>query len=369
MNNSPIKQMNLPKNDFLFASQKRLNANFAGYHSSWSLFWKRFFSNKINYLWLALFLGFMLYLILASTIYKYSPTKPVLDSEIAINLPNYYDANVERTFNPDSPFLKLILETNKKFSNLKIVSNYKQIGDVFLVDYNPYQLIYALSGQKYILLFGTNYQKIDRFSFFNHAMGISVLITLIAISIQLFLGSLLGSILGFYSNKTSSKMSFHLINIINVLPFLIISILLFKIINYSFWNAIWILGLFGSIGFFYTSYANTINIKNAEFITAYKVLGMSNKQIIWKIIMLENCWMNLSLIADNLALDLLVLASLAFFNVKGITSSLNIGNVFQDLINDLSNVSYLLYVIILTSLYVLLSKFLSLALYQAYLVK
>ncbi|WP_051590832.1 ABC transporter permease subunit [Mycoplasmopsis felifaucium] len=357
------------KTKFIFSKELIEPKKYSIHRSSWSLFWTRFFSKISNWFLLILFIAFILFIIFSAIFYKYPSDQAVLDSELAINLPNYNNAYISQTFDPDSPELKFILEQNKINPSFDIVQSVQQVGDSFILKYNPYKLIEFLSGQKYVLIFGTNYNKIDRFSFFIASFGYTILITIITAIFQTLIGTVVGSVIGYYSKKSFSKLSFYLFNILNVLPFLIVCIILFNFTNYTVLNAIWIFSIFGSVSFFYTSYSNASMLKDKEFIISYKTSGMSDLWIIFNIILVENVWVCLSLISENISLNILALSSLAFFDVKGVNGALNLGSVFLDLINDLSNIEYLIFVVVFVSLFVVLSKILSISLYQAYIVQ
>ncbi|WP_427909448.1 ABC transporter permease subunit [Mycoplasmopsis bovis] len=353
------------KNSFVLSKHKKEIAKIINYKSGFQLFWSRFFSKKINYFWLAIFISFILMIICISSIaflLNYSPYKPVLDSDLSANLPNYYSPVVSRKFFTDSPILKIIRENNELHSG--IIKSSLNVNDYVILDYDPYALIKSLSGKNYYFLFGTNTLKIDRFSFFVYSFLVTIALSLTAIFLQYLLGTFLGSIIGFYSNKMSSKISYYIFSSINIFPFLIINIIFFKILGYSFVNAVVILSIFGSISFFYIAYANTLYLKNKEFIFAYRSFGASSSWILMHIVFVENLWLNITLISDNLSLNMLVLAALSFFNIKNVEESLNIGNVFKDLVTDLTNISYTIFVVLITSLFIIVNKIFSIIMYR-----
>ncbi|WP_029513563.1 ABC transporter permease subunit [Mycoplasmopsis primatum] len=363
---------NIDKSKLIFSTNKKSEAKIENRINSFQLFWNRYFSKKINYLWLTLFVSFFLLiiiLILISAILKYSPDKPTLQSDLAINLPNYFSPIKSTKFSYDDPLLKLIIQQDLKDPNSNIIYNKSLIADIVLLEYNPYALIKSLSGKNYYFFFGTNAYKIDRFSFFVHSFGYSILISIIALIIQWLIGTYLGSVIGFYSQKTSCKIGYYVFNLLNIFPTLIVCLFLFSLAGYNHSSAIFILSVFGSVSFFYIAYANSIELKNQSFIWTYKVDGASNQRILHNIIFVENLWLNLTLFADSLSMNMLILASISFFNVPRINESLNIGNVFKDLINDLTNINYTMFVTIITSLYIIVFKLFSLSLYQASRVK
>ncbi|RMX34980.1 ABC transporter permease subunit [Mycoplasmopsis fermentans] len=346
------------KSLFTLTHHKHFQVNISNNKSEFKQYLIRFFSKKINIALVSIIGIFLLFLTLSAIFSPYSPKTSVIDSQLAYNLPNYLNASITKKFAQSDPLYQFILQTQKDYPNLKIVINETPDFDLVNLTYNPYQLLYALKGTNYIFLYGTNSQGIDRFSFFIHSFGISILVTFVAALIQLFLGTFLGSIVAYYSNKSSAKFSYYLISTINIVPFLIVVFLIFKISSYNHLNAILILGFIGSLSFFYSSYSIGLEIKNSEFILAYKANGLSNRRIIYKIIFIHCLWRNIALVSDSLSLNMLALASLAFFNIYKIDQSLNIGNVFKDIVDNLKNVEYTIFVSILASFYVILVKFL-----------
>ncbi|UUD35575.1 ABC transporter permease subunit [Mycoplasmopsis caviae] len=350
---------------FVKAHHKHFLVNVTNNKSEFKQYLGRFFRKKINIFLVSLIAILLVFLTLSAIISPYSPKKSIIDSHLAYNLPNYIGASITKKFSSDDNFYQLILNMQKNNPHLRIVVNETPSFDLVNLTYNPYQLIYAIEGKKYILLFGTNSSGIDRFSFFIHSFGTSILITFIATLFQLIIGTFLGSIIAYYSNRSSAKFSYYLIGTINIIPFLIIVFLFFKITSYNFFNALLILSTIGSLSFFYSSYSIGLEIKNKEFILAYKSSGVSNWRIIYRIIFCHCLWRNIALVSDSLSLNMLALASLAFFNIYKIDQSLNIGNVFKDLIDNLRNIQYTIFVSTITSLYVILVKFLGINLFIA----
>ncbi|WP_027120783.1 ABC transporter permease subunit [Mycoplasmopsis lipofaciens] len=354
---------NINVNDLKFANKKVKQISVSNFKPEWKLFLNRFFGKKINWILVFTFFILLFFISISAIFYSYSPKLAILDSELSYNLPNYsHKATITKTLEPNSAFLKLLIQLNNKNSNL-IISNI-QVFDKYEVVYNPYILLNLLTGKNYYLLFGTNELGIDRFSFFIHSFGWTIFITLITCLLQLFLGTFIGTYFGYYSKKTISKINYYLVSTINVIPFLIIIVLIFNLVSYSHIKTIIILSCIGSVNFFYSSYSITINVKNMEYIVAYRSSGLSDFRIIM-IILKQNIWKNLPIISESLALNILALASLTFFNVYGIDKYLTIGNVFRNLIDNFENISYTIFVILITSFYILLVKILGINLYIA----
>lgn len=134
--------------------------------------------------------------------------------------------------------------------------------------------------------------------------------------------------------------------------------------GYSYVNALVIISIFGLISFFYIVYVNILDLKNKEFIFVYRLFGVSLMWILMRIIFVENIWFNLIFFLDNLLLNMFVLVVLLFFNIKNVENLLNIGNVFKDLIVDLFNIGYILFVIIIISFFIIINKIFGIVMYR-----
>lgn len=345
--------------------QHSYQAGIVNESSSFKLYWKRFFSKWINIVYVTLFALLLLFIIFSALFYKYSPNKPIFDSQLASNLPDYLHSSLTRKFAFDDKEYLSIVQASNQHPDLNIIISNKQVGDSWTLVYNPYAYIEALTGHKYILYFGTNNAGVDRFSFYIQSLGRTIFITLVALVIEITLGSYFGALVSYFSKKTGAKVSYYLVSTINIIPFLIVVFLLFSLCGYSPFNAIMILGFIGAVSFFYISYSLGLDLKNNEYITAYKATGLNDFQIVTTILFPRIFYRNLSLASDNMSLNILAIASLAFFNAKGIEDTLNLGNVFKDIISDISNISFTSFVIVITSLYVILVKLLGINMYLA----
>ncbi|WP_051677965.1 ABC transporter permease subunit [Mycoplasmopsis opalescens] len=351
------------KSLFHLTTHEHNSNNFAFQKSTFKLFFNRFSNNKIAIIAVIISFLLSLFLILSAIFYRQPYNESVQNSFLFYNLPNASNPQTFQKFNYNDPMINFIVEHHK--INNDIIKSLVQSNDQILITYDPYALIYSVFGKKVYYVFGTDANGFDLFSLFINSLGFSILITIIAGLIQLFIGAILGTYLGYFALKNISKLSSYLFNTVAIIPYLILAFLIFNYTGYSHVNAILILGLLGTISVFYSAFAYSNELKNKEFISSYIVSGLSNNRIIWKIIMPQILFKLLSVLTDNIALMLLTLAALAFFNIENIIKYANIGNVFKNVLDQLDNVVYTVFVISLTSLYIVLLKIIGLNLYVA----
>lgn len=337
--------------------------------SNIKLFWNRFINRKINLILLSFIILFTLFLIFTSLFYPYSSKKTAISNPLLLtNLPKFYSPIVEKNL-PVGEEYNMIKNIANLSPHRNIIISEKQILGFIQLKYNPYELLYAtleLGGNKMTklnFLLGTNENGIDNFSLIINSILWTIIISLFSLFIGLLVGTLLGSFVAYYSEKTSVKIGYYTFSSLSILPYLIFSIFLFSIFKFSILSSIIIFSLLSSINFFHSSYASGLEIKNKEFIIADKASGFNNWNIIIRDLFKYNWWNNIVIISDQLSLIFLSLAALAFFNINGVSNSNNIGLIFKKIISDVTNFDYLFTVIFLSILYLILTKWLSISLY------
>ncbi|WP_051617769.1 ABC transporter permease subunit [Mycoplasmopsis iners] len=351
-------------NLFSFAKSKIQPFSLTNKQSTFVRYWKRFFALKINWLIVGLIIAFLLFIYLSIIFYPYQPYTKIENNILFNGLPNYSSPLVFQKFTFDSPIYELIKQQNA--IDPRIIISETQAVDKVNVVYDAYLLLETIYHKKFILFFGTNANGFSRFSNLIHSLGWTIWFTISISILQMLLGVLLGTIFGYFSKKKAIQISYFLFNTFTIIPFLIIIILIFQATAYTNLKAVLFLTLFGFINFFYLAYNKTISICNQEYILSYKTVGLGNFRIICKYILPQVLMLAISLITENISLNILVLSSLAFFNVKGLENTLNIGNIFKQIIIDYSNVSYVVFAIVLISGFVLLTKLFGINLYVAY---
>lgn len=322
-------------NQFNFASKSQAFASATVLISQQKLYWKRFFKSKSVIVALFALLTLLLLLVLNYFLSPYQSDKAIYDSSLAYNLPPLNNPVISRTVEngPDTDYL---MNLNKKgIIDFESITNYKSF---YIIKYNPYQVLSFLSPKDGLkTYFGTNSVGIDNFTLMTDSILITLLITFVSGLIHLFFGSLIGSLVGFYSNKALYKSSYFILSAVIVVPYLFLTISLFLLFGYSLAKAICFLSIVGFFSIFYTSYHKCQEIKILSYIDGYKTIGYSDSRIILRVIFKQIVFYNLSFFSDQLSLSFLSLAALSFFNVENINSHINIGNLYKQIIEDFSN--------------------------------
>lgn len=331
-------------------------------------FWYKYFSKKTNIVLFGAFLLFLLFIFLSLIFYKQSPYKPVIHSfELAKNLPKSSKPTIEKSI-PIGPEYDVIKDIIEHSSRKILIQETHSFGFV-LIKYNAYELLYGalelanIPFKPFYLVLGTNNQGVDNFAIIIHSFGLTILTSILSLLISITIGSLVGSIIAYYSEKNTSKISFYILSSLSILPYVVVSFILFSFFKFSNFKAILIFSTLSSINFIYTSYASGLELKTKSFIDADRVAGFNNWHIIIKNMYKHSWWNNIVLISDQLSIIFLSLTSLAFFNVPYIDIHLNIGLAFKQLISDISNYDYLWCLLLTSIIYIVLTKWISISLY------
>ncbi len=109
----------------------------------------------------------------------------------------------------------------------------------------------------------------------------SLLIAVAVVSIQVFIGIILGSIAGYYGGKTDTLIM-RLIDVFMCFPFLMIAITVIAIFGSSVRNLILVLALLGWPSIARIVRGQILSLKELEFMEACEALGISDTKRIFK---------------------------------------------------------------------------------------
>ncbi|WP_412031710.1 ABC transporter permease [Metamycoplasma buccale] len=375
------------------ANKKNLEISISNQSNSAKLFWKRFISKKVNIFALSFFLIIVFLLIFALFFIKYSATTPIYNSKFINNLPSQFSPIVKQHFErgADLEFIRKVaeLEKNRAAANgttpiFKILydSAFDSGGDlttktdIVILYYNPYDLIKAINlnnissnkiNLKHFSILGTNNDGIDIFSRIFTSIIITFLILLGTIFINIIIGFSFGAFVALKNDKWYAKILDSIATIINSIPELLWIFLLCIFMGTNNWAIALSFILISWTSFYELAKNETLELRKQEFILAAKAIGLNQTQIIYRHLFIKIFPMLLILITDKLAINILIVSSLAFLDFLISSNSLNIGVIFKEAISMIStNVSYILVLTIAITLFSVSLKLFSNAISTTY---
>ena len=144
--------------------------------------------------------------------------------------------------------------------------------------------VYAERGVDIMYWFGTDANGRDLFTRVWQGTRISLLIALVAVAIDIFIGMTYGLISGYFGGKVDMVMQ-RIAEILNGIPTLVVVTLLGLVLPRGIWSIIFALMITGWIGMQRIARAEVLKLKESEYILASRTLGASDFSIIFKDIM------------------------------------------------------------------------------------
>jgi len=154
-----------------------------------------------------------------------------------------------------------------------------------------------IEGGSTTYLLGTDEIGRDIFSRIIYGARISLLVGIITITISGIMGTVLGSLAGYYRGRFDTVLS-RFADLLLSFPYLIFAIFLMAIVGPGFFNLIVVLCFKSWVTFFRLSRGEMISEKTKEYVEAAQALGESDAKIIFKEVL------------PNIIHSLLVLATL-----------------------------------------------------------
>lgn len=143
---------------------------------------------------------------------------------------------------------------------------------------------------------------------------ISLLVGILSVLISMVIGVILGLVAGYYG-KWVDDVIMRLGDIQLALPFILIAILMMAIIGTGLWKLIIVLGISNWVGFARLVRGQVMSVKEMEYIQAAKSIGASHNRIMRKHI-LPNVASSIIVLASlNVAVNILLEASLTFIGL------------------------------------------------------
>lgn len=357
----------MDNNLFKFAKRKNNHHSPTIHQNSSNLFWKRFFSKKINIFSIIAFFAILLIIIIALLFINNSPTKQISDVTYVNNLPSWYSQIISRNFEKGEElnFIRKMAEISKNNSlgekpvfEILYDSAFDSIGDtnkstdIVTLYYNPYDLLKAINlytNEKIKvnkLILGTNENGIDIYSRLFSSIIITLLILTSTTFINIYFGFILGAITSLNPNKWYSKVIDSLSIIIHSLPEIIWIFVLTVFIGNKWWSLLIIFSMISWTSFYELSKNEIHSLNNTEFIISLKSVGLTNFQIIHKHLFKKLLPSFLIMMTEKINSGILIITSLVFLEFINPNNSLNIGSVLMEAINSVQTNS--LYLIVLS---------------------
>ncbi len=361
---------NNQKTLFKFAKQKTTIDSYVVHQSETKLFWRRFFLKKQNIASFIIFSLVILGSIFALFFIKNSPINSIDSNSIYVNNLPALNTTIFRNFERGSEldFIREIarLEKIRAFNQnespifqIFYDSAYDSGGDltintdIVVLAYNPFDLIKAInlnSTHKISLLptiLGTNQNGVDLYARLNVSLLITIVTILFAIAINLFIGFSLAAIYALNSNKWYANLIDKVASIINAIPEIIWIFILCVFLGTKWYGILIAFALISWISYYEIAKNEILALRNSEFILAAKVIGLNQFQIIYGHLLKRLLPSLIILITDRLAINVLIVSSLAFLNFITNENDLNIGIVLKEAISlSKSNPLYISLIVI-----------------------
>lgn len=221
---------------------------------------------------------------------------------------------------PRSTFsnIKMILKTNKLARVCLITLIVIGVASIlaFLSPYDPdaLNLVNKLQSPSLAHPFGTDDLGRDYFTRALYGGRVSLTVGIFSMLISVTIGTLVGTISGYIGGKLDSILM-RCIDILMSIPSFLLIIIINAYVKPSMTTVIVIIGIFGWMGVSRIVRAETMKLKESEFVLAAKTLGASNIRIIFKHI-LPNITSSITVAATiSIASSILTESSLSFLGL------------------------------------------------------
>ncbi|MEZ0180522.1 ABC transporter permease ['Camptotheca acuminata' phytoplasma] len=183
-------------------------------------------------------------------------------------------------------------------------------------------------------LMGTDYVGHDLLSMVISGAKISLIISFICVLISSFLGTILGITSGYFRGIFDIIINF-ICDILVVFPDVILAIIIMFFLKKNIYSLIICLSISGIPGFIRLTRANTLVIKQKDFIKASKALGENDFKIILKHV-LPNLWtLLITKITVGMSTIILAISGLGFIGLGLDPNVPEWGNILHSAKNDI----------------------------------
>lgn len=188
--------------------------------------------------------------------------------------------------------------------------------------------------------FGTDDLGRDYFARALHGARASLSVGILSVIVSTIIGSIVGITSGYFGGKIDAIMM-RIVDILMSIPSFFLILILNAVLKPGIKNIIIIIGLFNWMGIARLMRAETLSIKQREYVSYAKMIGIPNKKIMLKHIF-RNVIPTLSVaVSINVANAILTESSLSFLGLGVRQPSSSWGSMLKDAQQYLGDYSYL----------------------------
>ncbi|MBO8162827.1 MAG: ABC transporter permease [Brevibacillus sp.] len=163
-------------------------------------------------------------------------------------------------------------------------------------------------------LLGTDQVGRDLLSRIIYGARVSLMVGILSVLISMVIGVILGLIAGFYGRWVDDVIM-RLADVQLAFPFILFAIIVMAIFGAGLWKLILVLGISNWVGFARLVRGQVMAVKEMEYVQAARAIGATNLRIIYKHV-LPNVMSSIIVLATlNVAVNILLEASLTFIGM------------------------------------------------------
>ncbi len=197
-----------------------------------------------------------------------------------------------------------------------LIANHSRIAGIFpLVNQGPESssifdsvILGEPSGEH---LFGTDYVGRDVFARMIYAIRNSVTFSLLTVGISLFIGIIIGGIMGFFGGWVDLSLS-RIVEVISNFPVFLLQLTLLAFLPQGYGILLFVMCLTGWISYSRFTRAEFLRLRNQEFVQAATALGASRTRLFFRHLIPNSLTPIITYVPFDLSSTIVVLGALSF---------------------------------------------------------